>query len=337
MSSKSVTLKDVAAAANVSRATAARALNGYGYVGKEAAERVRLAADKLGYRGNRIAQALRQGELPLIAFVPGDILNPFFSQIAHDLERELRAYQSNLIIASNQEDVELEQQVLTNILALNVKGIIVAPASNEKTPQLSKLIEDKYPLVVIDRVPEGLLCDNITVNNQQGAEEAVEFLIEHGHRRIAVIHDDSRIASTRDRLAGYRLALKNRSISFDETLVVESKSTISHAIDATIRLFHQENKPTAIFTTDSLMTKGALLALRTLGVKIPHEVSIIGFDDFDMATFSDPQITVLSQPVDKIGPLAIKMIMERIAGSQAPAKSIQFPTQLIVRGSVLNI
>ncbi|WP_172327874.1 LacI family DNA-binding transcriptional regulator [Mangrovicoccus sp. HB161399] len=334
MKPKAVTLKDVAAAANVSRATAARALNGYGYVGGDAAERVRTVARELGYRGNRIAQALRQGELPLIGFVPGDILNPFFSQIAHDLDMELRGSRHNLLIAASQEDPEQERQVIDSLRALALRGLIIAPATSDPNPQLAAMLEEGYPLVLIDRVPEGLDCDQITVDNREGARNAVDYLIRSGHRRIALIHDGSRIGTARERLAGYSEALESRGIAADPALIAESPSTVSHAIDATIRLFHRQDPPTALFTVDSLMTQGAMLAFRSLGLSMPHDVSLVGFDDFDMATFSDPQITVVSQPIKKIGPLAVEMIMARIQGSRAPARHVQFPTQLTVRGSV---
>ncbi|WP_138466608.1 LacI family DNA-binding transcriptional regulator [Poseidonocella sp. HB161398] len=334
MKPKAVTIKDVAAAANVSRATAARALNGYGYVGGEAAERVRRVARELGYRGNRIAQALRQGELPLVGFIPGDILNPFFSQIAHDLDMALRGSRHNLLIAASQEDPAQERQVIDSLRALAVRGLIIAPASSDRNPQLEEMHREGYPMVLIDRVPEGLDCDQITVDNRKGARGAVEYLIRQGHRRIALIHDDSRIGTARDRLAGYREALEAHGLPADESLIIESPSTVSHAIDATIRLFRRQNPPTALFTVDSLITQGAMLAFRSLGLSMPHDVSLAGFDDFDMATFSDPQITVVSQPIKKIGPLAVEMVMARIQGSRAPARHVQFPTQLTIRGSV---
>jgi LacI family transcriptional regulator len=109
---------------------------------------------------------------------------------------------------------------------------------------------------------------------------------------------------------------------------------VEYAIDATIRLFSQTDRPTALFTVDSLLTKGALLALRSMGLSIPHDVSLVGFDDFDLATFTDPQITVVSQPVNQIGSLAVSMVLDRIGGNAEPPRHVRFPTRLIVRGSV---
>lgn len=331
---KSVTIKDVAAAANVSRATAARALNGYGYVGEAAAERVIETAARLGYRGNRVAQALRGGQLPIVGFVPGDIQNPFFARIAHDIDAQLRQSRHSLLIASSEESVAQERGLLENLRALNVQGVIVAPASGRGSPHLEVLVRDGVPLVLIDREVGELPCDSVTVDNEGGAREAVSYLIAAGHRRVAVIHDDSRIVTARDRLAGYAAALADHGIAVDPRLIAVSQSTVEHSIDATIRLFSQTERPTALFTVDSLMTKGALLGLRSMGLSVPRDVSLVGFDDFDLATFTDPQITVVAQPVAQIGPLAVKMLLERIQGSAEPPRHIRFPTRLIRRGSV---
>ncbi|MFC0200557.1 LacI family DNA-binding transcriptional regulator [Paracoccus rhizosphaerae] len=331
---KPTTVKDVAAAANVSRATAARALNGYGYVGDAAAERVLEAAARLGYRGNRVAQALRQGQLPIIGFVPGDIQNPFFARVAHDIDVAARGSQHSLLIASSEEDLTQERALLDNLRALNVRGVIVAPASVDDNAHLAQLVHEGTPVVLIDRVLADMPCDSVAVDNEGGAREAVELLITHGHRRIALIQDDSRIVTARDRLAGYMNALQAHDLPINQRLIAVSNSTVQHAIDATIRLFSQPDRPTALFTVDSLMTTGALLALRSMGLNVPRDVSLIGFDDFDLATFTDPQITVIAQPVGKIGPLAVRMLLDRIHGFDEAPRHVRFPTRLILRGSV---
>ncbi|TXH39178.1 MAG: LacI family transcriptional regulator [Rhodospirillaceae bacterium] len=331
---KGVTLKDVAAAANVSRATAARALNSYGYVGDETALRVIEAADALGYRANRVAQALRSGQLPIVGYLPGDIQNPFFARIAHDLEVELRKHGHNLLIASSEEDVEQERELLESLRSLSVRGFILAPTSATDNQHILQLAREGAPIVLIDRVAENARCDSVLVDNEGGAREVVDYLVTNGHRRIALLRDDSRIFTAQERLAGYQHSLQAHGIELDESLIGVSRSTVEQAIEATIRLFTRRNRPTALFTVDSLMTQGALLALRSMGLSIPQDVSLVGFDDFDLATFTDPQITVMAQPIAEIGPLAAQMLLERLAGKKAAPRLKRFPTRLIVRGSV---
>src|SRR4051812_48645554 len=331
---KVVTLKDVAAAANVSRATAARALNAYGYVGDDTSARVLEVADSLGYRANRVAQALRRGQLPLIGFLPGDIQNPFFARIAHDLEVELRKQGHNLLIASSEESVEQERELLESLRSLSVRGFILAPTSASDNQHIVNLAKDGAPIVLIDRVAENVRCDSVVVDNEGGARAAVDYLVENGHRRVALLRDDSRIFTAQERFAGYRNSLHAHGIALDESLVGVSRSTVEQAIEATIRLFSRRDRPTALFTVDSLMTQGALLALRSMGLAVARDVSLVGFDDFDLATFTDPQITVIAQPIAEIGPRAAQLLIERLDGKKAAPRHVRFPTRLVIRGSV---
>lgn len=334
MTQKGITLKEVAAAANVSRATAARALNSYGYVGDETALRVLEAAEKLGYRANLVAQALRSGQLPIIGFIPGDIQNPFFARVAHDIEAELRKHRHNLLIASSEENVGQEKQLLDSLRSLSIRGFILAPTSATDSGHIAKLVHDGIPIVLIDRAIKDLQCDSVVVDNEGGAREAVDYLIANGHERIGLLRDESRIFTTQERLVGYEHSLQSHGIALDETLISVSHSTVEHAIEATIRMFSRRNRPTALFTVDSLMTQGALLGLRSMGLSIPHDVSLVGFDDFNLATFTDPQITVIAQPISEIGPLAARLLLERLAGKKIAPRHIRFPTRLTVRGSV---
>jgi LacI family transcriptional regulator len=197
-----------------------------------------------------------------------------------------------------------------------------------------KLAREGAPIVLIDRVAENVRCDSVVVDNEGGAREAVNYLVENGHSRIAILRDESRIFTAQERFAGYRNALQAHGLGVDDSLVSVSPSTVQHAIDATIRLFSRRERPTALFTVDSLMTQGALLALRSMGLSIPRDVSLVGFDDFDLATFTDPQITVVAQPIAEIGPLAAKLLLERLEGKKTAPRHARFPTRLVVRGSV---
>jgi LacI family transcriptional regulator len=328
------TLEEVAALAQVSRATAARALNGYGYVGKETGRRVRAAAEHLGYQTNRVAQALRSGQLPIIGFVPGDIQNPFFARIAHDIDVALRRHRYNVLIASSEENAEQERQVVAGLRALNPQGMILAPASTKEARHIADLLRDGMPVVLIDRLVRHVACDSVTVDNKAGARDAVQHLVEMGHSRIGFLGDKTPIFTTEERLSGYRKALSAHGIDYDARLVVTARATVQDAIEATQRLFRRRSAPTALLTVDSVMTQGAMLGLRALGLRIPADVSLIGFDDFDLATFTDPPITVVAQPTAEIGRLAAQLLLDRLERRDLKPRSVRFPTKLIRRGSV---
>lgn len=334
MPQKSITLKDVAAMANVSRATAARALNSYGYVSDDTAKKVLDAAEKLGYRSNRLAQALRNGQLPIVGCVLGDIQNPFFARIAHDIEVVARQEGYNLIIGSSEEQVGQEKSLLASLRSLSICGFIVAPTSASGNTNLQQLIDDGVPVVLVDRMAQDIRCDSVIVDNEGGARKAIEYLVAMGHRRIGLLQDDTRIFTSLERFNGYRNALLAHGLELDEQLISVSQSTVEQAIDVTMRMFSQKNPPTALFTVDSLMTQGALLAFRSMGMSIPHDVSLIGFDDFNLATFTEPQITVVAQPVSEIGSAAAGLLLKRLAGNNEPPQHLRFETKLIVRGSV---
>lgn len=323
--------------ARVSRATAARALNGYGYVGAETGRRVRAAAERLGYQTNRVAQALRSGQLPIIGFVPGDIQNPFFARIAHDIDVALRRNKYNVLIASSEESTAQERQVVAGLRALNPQGLILAPASTKDCRHILALVRDGMPLVLIDRLVRNVACDSVTVDNEAGAWDAVRHLVEMGHRRIAFLGDRTPIFTTEERLSGYRKALAAHGIAYDRALVVTARSTVQDAIEATVRLCRRRLPPSALLTVDSVMTQGALLGFRSLGLSMPHDISLIGFDDFDLATFTDPPITVVAQPMAEIGRLAAQLLLERLERRDLKPRSVRFPTKLIQRGSVREI
>jgi len=235
--SKPATLKDVAALANVSRATAARALNSYGYVGDETARKVQAAAGKLGYRGNRLAQALRNGQLPIVGCILGDIQNPFFARIAHDIEVLARECGYNLVIGSSEEELGQEVSLLASLRSLSIRGFIVAPTSADNNAHLQGLIAESVPLILIDRVAEGVDCDSVVVDNEGGARKAVEYLIAMGHRRIGLLQDDMRIFTSRERMTGYQTALGAAGIAPDERMIAVSHTPVQPE-DAADGAFH---------------------------------------------------------------------------------------------------
>jgi LacI family transcriptional regulator len=323
------TVTDVAAIAGVSFATAARALGGYGYVSAKARERVEAAAAEVGYRSNDIARALASGSTRTVGLVVGDIENPFFATVSRGLADVLEPEGYTLLLANSDEDPEREARAV-DAFRTRVDGLVIAPAVRTASRQLASF--DK-PVVLLDRTVEGLDADRVRVNDASASSEAVRHLLALGHRRIGVVSATGAISSTSQRTRGYRAALRKAGIEPDETLIERGSFTRAGGREAALRLLDREDPPTAVFTLDSFMTSGFLTAARELGLSIPDDVALVGFDDTDWMPLIDPPVTVMAQPVLELGHEAGRLLLRRLGGDTSPARAVQLKAELVVRGS----
>lgn len=329
-----VTIQDVARAAGVSQATAARALNGYGSVSAGALARVTDAAASLGYKTNMIAQALRLGQTRTVGFVPGDIENPFFAKVARHLSDTLEEAGYMLLLSSSYESLDRERKVVETLRRHMMSGLVIAPSPQEGAPHLAQLVEEGTPLVLIDRRVKGLQADSVTVNNEGAGFQAVLHLVESGHRRIAILADDLHLTSTAERFAGYQKALESHGIAIDPQLTGVGGASKEGAYQAASRLLALKDRPTALFTSDYFMTEGALRAVADSGLSVPTDISIVGFDDFDFPGLESPGITVVSQPIAELGQEAGRLMLRRLNGSRDEPHNVNLLAELILRGSV---
>jgi LacI family transcriptional regulator, galactose operon repressor len=327
------TITDVARAAGVSRATAARALGEYGYVGSATRERVQKAASELGYVPNRLARALASGVSSAVGVVLGDVGDPFFGTIVRAMSDVLEQRGYTLLLANSDEDPERERVALETLAARRVDGLIVVPSSRAATPHLRSAAAGSAPLVLLDRAVRGLQVDSIIVDNVAGARTAVEYLLDYAHHRIAVIVDDLEFEPIRERVAGYHEALAARGIPADDRLTVIAGPTQQHAYDATRRLIEGPERPTAVFGTNTYMTLGAMLAVRDCGLRIPDDMSLLGFDDMQWTTLVDPPVSVVALPAAEMGRLTGERLLSRMDGDTSRPKRWHLTTMLIRRGS----
>jgi LacI family transcriptional regulator len=330
--SNQVTIRDVARLANVSQATAARAVGGYGYVSKARRRRVEQAAEQLGYRPNDIARALASGSTKTIGLIVGDIENPFFATLARGVADVVESEGFTLLLANSDENIEREQRAVEAFRTRLVDGIIIAPVTGSDSAHLRE--GGRWPVVCVDRSIRGVGVDTITVTNARGARIAVEHLLALGHRRIGVVTDSAEIPSTAQRLRGYRTALRNAGVEVDDDLIsVASLSTLAGGHAAARDLLERPDRVRAIFTTNNFMTAGTVRALRELDLQMPDDVALVAFDDLDWTTIIEPPITVIAQPVLEIGTVAGRRILARVAGDTSPAQQIRLSTELVVRAS----
>jgi LacI family transcriptional regulator len=326
------TMHDVAALAGVSLKTVSRVVNGVRTVDAALSGRVREAADKLGYRPNLTASNLRRsdGRTSTIGMLVEDVANPFSAALMRAVENVARDRGVLVLIGSLDEDPARERELATALIDRRVDGLVIVPAGRDH----SYLIGERRAgtcLVFLDRRPNLLDADAVVSDNRDGAIAAVRHLLEAGHRRIAYMGDDTSIATAVERLDGYRHALEVAHVPVDEQLIRPGSATEDAAMEATRQLLALPDRPTALFTSQNLVTVGASRVLRELGLQ--HSIAVAGFDDFPLADMLRPGITVVAQDTDQMGSLAAQILFRRLDGDTSPTETFIVPTRLIPRGS----
>lgn len=342
------TLRQVAALAGVSIKTASRALRGEGYVAPATATRVLDAAKEVGFRLNAMASELRRGgNSTLVGLVTGDLANPFYSQVAGGIERELRTRGLQLVTASTDEDPATEQALIDALLQRRVQALLIVSASADHT-HLAEEAGRGVPLVFVDRPPIGVLADTVLIDNAAGAASAVAHLVAAGHRRIAVVADLSRLATQQARIDGVSDAMTSAGIDDWHRWFRQDAHDVAAAEEAVTELLAGSEPPTALFTLNNRITAGALRALqqaRRSGLLDAREPSrsetahgtarrppaLIGFDDFELSDVLG--VSVIGYDAEQLGHAAARLALDRLDGTTEPARSVVIGTRLIARGS----
>lgn len=327
-----VKIKDVARAAGVSPATVSRVLNGTGKVSADRAERVRAVVAKLGYQPFSPARALRRQATDVWAVIVADIENPFFTLIVRGIEDEAHRRGFRVMLCNSDEDLQKEAAYIDVALAERMGGVVIAVASARQS-RLAPLLERGVPVVAIDRRPAGYDVDCVLVDNRLGAAQATAHLIEAGARRIACITGPRRVSTANERLAGYEQALRAAGRPLEPALVVREDFKPGGGYDAIQRLCAGPDRPDAVFVANNLMTVGALRALRDLGLRVPQDVRVVGFDDAPWAALVQPPLTVVSQPAYEIGRIAAELLAEAREDPDRARRQVLLAPELIVRES----
>lgn len=326
-----VTIRDVAKLAGCSQATAARVLGGYSYASEETRRKVLAAAEALGYRPNRLARSMVTGRTQTIGLVVGEIDNPFFAALARAVIETVREHGYTVLLANSDENLRVEEDVLTVMKEQRVDGCVIAPVSSRKT-SLDELLRSDMPVVLVDRGLAGAEVDTVLIENEEGACQAVSHLIQHGHTRIAVIHGDLDRSSNEERLRGYRRAFAEAGLPIDESLVRPAYE-IEDAYRVVSELLREPDRPTALFTAHNHASLGAVHAIREAGLSVPEDIAVVGFDDTDWATLVKPQLTAVAQPVYEMGRTAAELLLRRMEGDQRPPVRVRIASRLMIRAS----
>jgi len=328
-------MADVARRANVSKSTVSRVINGRtdGIVSVETAARVRKAIDDLGYVVNGVAASLKNHDTRTVGLVLADIGNPFFALVAAGVAGVLQPAGYRLMVTNTGNDAAEAARYDGVLMQQQVDAMIVSP-SGGANPALSEAVRRGTRVVLIDSTLPDLPLDAVVVDNFDGAYRGTRHLIDAGHRDIAAVTGPLAISSDADRASGYRAALAQAGIPLNPRFVLAGNLEAGGGLECTRQLLALRRPPSALLVMNNLMTLGALRAIAEAGLRLPDDISLVGFDDMEWYPLVTPPITAIREPDYEIGVAAGKQLLRRMSGNPPRRPVVQsLPTELLVRGS----
>ncbi|WP_153392606.1 LacI family DNA-binding transcriptional regulator [Ornithinicoccus halotolerans] len=330
-----VSVKDVAAAAGVSLGTVSNVLNRPEKVAESTRTRVARVMSELGFVRNESARQLRAGKSRVLAYVMLDASNPFFHDVARGVEDVAEPEDLVVFSCHSDQDALRERTYLDRLAQQRVQGVLVTPVDPDSAA-LVELSERGTPVVVVDRVSApGRLC-SVAVDDVRGGRIAVEHLLERGHRRIAYIGGPERIGQIRDRRTGARLALEQAGLPPDSLVELATESlTVAEGIEAGSRIagLSGDSRPTAAFCANDLVALGLLQQCVALGVSVPGDLAIVGYDDIDFAAAAAVPLTSVRQPRRELGRRATQLLLDEATNPDHVHDQVTFVPELVARAS----
>ena len=326
------TIREVAESAGVSYATVSHVINNTRVVSQETRERVLAAMSALNYRPNALARSLRQGKTNTMGLVLPDSANPFFAEISRSIEDEAFKKGYSVFLCNTELDLERELFYVDVLSKKQVDGIIFV-AAGDQADSLDYLVHRNLPVVMIDRDVPNVDVDAVLTDHQLGGFLATRHLLELGHTRIACIAGPSSITPSAERIIGYRNALEQAGLAYDENLVLRGDYHAQSGLEITHAILQMKPRPTAIFALNDLMALGALRAAAEAGCSVPGDLAIIGYDDLELAHFTNPPLTTIAQPKKEIGAQAVRLLIDRMSQKSSPPRRLVLPPELIIRRS----
>ena len=327
-----ITIHDVAAEAGVSFGTVSRVINNDVHVKKETRERVLEAIDRLDYVANRQARSLAGGKTNSIGLLVPDLGTAYIGEIIRGIDMELSLADLDLIVYTTHRAAHKEAGYVTNLASGMVDGLLLVLPRHpiDFIDTLSKL---DFPFVLIDHQGTGEDCPAVGATNWSGGFNATEYLIKLGHKRIGFITGSMDLGCSKDRLEGYRSALRMYHVDEIPELIYEGNFFQQDGYTGALTLLDLPEPPTAIFASNDVMAMGVLDAVRNKGLRVPEDISVIGFDDIPQASLIKPGLTTINQPLEKMGRVATQILLDMLENQGKEPKRIELPTSLVIRES----
>jgi len=310
-------------------------LNDTRYVSEELRQRVLSAVDELGYQPNALARSLRMKRSHTIGMILPDNTNPYFAEIARSIEDASHRQGYSAILCNTDGDPAKELTYIQVLLEKQVDGIILVSVGG--TGAQNALLQNSTAVVMVDRADPLLYCDSVQVDNVQGGWLATRHLLNLGHRRIPCLAGPSTVVPSDGRVLGYRNAMCETPDAQAHIRVLEGDFHADSGYELTRMLLDETPMPTAIFACNDLMAIGAMRAIQERGLRIPQDISVVGFDDITLSRYIPPPLTTIAQPKYKMGQLALQLLLERINEKKLPTRFPVLECELIVRASTQSL
>ena len=338
MKSNNPTIKDIAKKLKISPSTVSRALRDHPDISKETKSKVQTLAQKIYYQPNSIAQSLKARKTYTIGVIVPEIRHDFFSTVISGIEDVAYDRGYTILVSQSHENEEKERLNIKAMISNRVDGLMISISQNtrNKEPFLS-LKRQKIPFIFFDRAFKDADFETsmVVVDDFEGAQTAVEHLIEKGYRRIAHFAGPEFIPISRNRLQGYKSALKKHNIRYDKQLVIQGGFNEEDGIIGFQKFLQLKKMPDAIFAVNDPVAIGAFMQIKENGLKIPDDIALVGFSDNPVMSLIEPAVTTVKQPMYEIGQVAAKLLLEQIENDQGTFKPREevLKTELIIRNS----
>jgi len=330
----SITIKDVAKEASVSFATVSRVLNNPELVNKKTKEKILNVIDKLNYSPSYFAQGMRKKNTKTIGVIIPDFLNYWYSELVNHIEDEVRERGWLAIICSTKSNEAREQAYIKELIRRQIDGLIICLYRDIKEyKSYIKLLAKKIPIVLMDESSRCLPISSVRADSYNGIKNLVDYLIKKGHKKIAFIINFKDFPVLKERYNGYRDALKENNYKFDKNLIgICRNHSMEEAIEATKLIL--KNKPSVIIGASDILAIGALFFVTELGLKVPEDIAVAGYDNIRMSKLVTPKLTTVAEPIKVMAQNAVIMLLKKINNKKTKNEDILLKTKLIIRDSV---
>ncbi|PSV40189.1 HTH-type transcriptional repressor PurR [Photobacterium sp. GB-210] len=331
------TIKDVARMAGVSTTTVSHVINKTRFVAEATQQKVLAAVDELNYAPSAVARSLKCNTTRTIGMLVTKSTNPFFAEVVHGVEEYCYGAGYTLILCNTEGNLEKQRDYLRMLSEKRVDGLLVMCSDLDQ--MLLDLLERKndLPMVIMDWGPESPHTDNILDNAENGGYIATKHLIENGHKKIGCLSGQVDKSTCQERLKGFRKAMKEADLTVNANWLLDGDFECESAVEAADKFIAMEDRPTAIFCFNDIMAMALISTFEQAGLRVPDDISIIGYDNIDLAPYFAPPLTTIHQPKRRLGKKAIEILLERVKDKNHERQTFEMTPKLVERKSVKDL